>query len=205
MRKIVLPLALASLAGISGSALAADTMIGGTVKSYDQSAHRLTLENGATYTLPSSAKNMQFKAGDMVQLQAASGGTTANMIEPIIQGKVRSLKPAAHTLTLGNGKTYRLPQNFDAASVKAGENVGVVISDGAAGSKEPTASQVFKLAEGRIKSFDPATGKVTLSDGQTYFLPKGGTYSTLKVGQNVTIPFTTRSGRNDAEMVISAS
>jgi hypothetical protein len=55
------------------------------------------------------------------------------------------------------------------------------------------ASSLVALADqasGTISSIDTASGSVTLNDGKVYFLPQTVAAATLKVGDKVTITFT---------------
>lgn len=92
MRKILIPVALALIAGSSGMAFAAGTAatpaakpaavssaatpqsIGGTVKSFDMKTHMLTLDNGIAYTLPSTFKDPGIKVGQKVTVQWKMNG-----------------------------------------------------------------------------------------------------------------------------------
>ncbi|KKC33635.1 DUF1344 domain-containing protein [Devosia psychrophila] len=91
MRKILIPLALALIAGSSGMAFAASTAtpaakpaaissmatpqsIGGTVKAFDLKSHSLTLNNGIAYTLPSTFKDPGIKVGQKLTVQWKMNG-----------------------------------------------------------------------------------------------------------------------------------
>ena len=91
MRKILIPFALALIAGSSGMAFAAGTAapavkpaatssmatpqsIGGKVKSFDLKTHTLTLDNGIAYTLPATFKDPGLKAGEKVTVQWKMNG-----------------------------------------------------------------------------------------------------------------------------------
>jgi Cu/Ag efflux protein CusF len=66
MRKfLITTLAVAAVAA-SGSALALQAT--GTVKKWDATTHMLTLENGITYTLPSSYSSSAFTVGEKVKV-----------------------------------------------------------------------------------------------------------------------------------------
>ncbi|MET3924948.1 DUF1344 domain-containing protein [Devosia sp. 2618] len=91
MRKILIPVAIALIAGSSGMAFAASTAapavtapvttpmaaaqsISSTVKAIDLSTHTLTLANGIAYVLPATFKDPGLKVGDKVTVQWQMNG-----------------------------------------------------------------------------------------------------------------------------------
>jgi Cu/Ag efflux protein CusF len=67
-KKILAPLALATLAALSSAALAATQTKTGDVKSTDIAKHELTLASGDTFEVGSSVKLNKIKAGDKVAI-----------------------------------------------------------------------------------------------------------------------------------------
>jgi hypothetical protein len=49
------------------------------------------------------------------------------------KGTIQSIDPAAGTVTLADGSTYTLPAEFDAASLKVGQDVTITYDEGADG------------------------------------------------------------------------
>jgi Protein of unknown function (DUF1344) len=54
-------------------------------------------------------------------------------------GTIQSVDPAAGTVTLADGNTYKLPAQFDAASLTPGQAVTITYDQGADGSMQATA------------------------------------------------------------------
>ncbi len=55
------------------------------------------------------------------------------------KGTIQSIDPAAGTVTLSDGNTYTLPQDFDAASLQVGQDVTVTYEPAADGAMVATA------------------------------------------------------------------
>jgi hypothetical protein len=55
-------------------------------------------------------------------------------------GAIQSIDPAAGTVTLADGKVYKLPAEFDAATLQVGQEVTITFEEGADGTA--TASSV---------------------------------------------------------------
>ena len=81
MRKVVISAAALLLGGTS-AAYAAD--VTGTIKSIDASKDMVTLDNGSTYSAPSSVKLSTFKVGEKVSVSytATNGKMEASSIKP---------------------------------------------------------------------------------------------------------------------------
>ncbi len=75
-------------------------------------------------------------AASAVALLAAS---TMAALAAEASGKIQSVDPAAGTVTLADGNTYMLPQNFDAASLQVGQGVTITYEPGANGTMTATA------------------------------------------------------------------
>lgn len=56
-------------------------------------------------------------------------------------GAIASIDPAAGTVTLDSGETFRLPEGFDSASVAVGDQVTITYDEGADGQMQ--ASEVM--------------------------------------------------------------
>lgn len=52
-----------------------------------------------------------------------------------------------------------------------------------------------KATTGTIASVDKSGDSITLSDGKTFVLPEGIEAETLKVGEKVTVTFSTKAGK----------
>jgi Cu/Ag efflux protein CusF len=68
MRAFLVP-AMAAFALAASSAAFAAEKATGVVKSFDASAHTLTLDNGATYMLEGKAMSAKVKAGEKVEVK----------------------------------------------------------------------------------------------------------------------------------------
>ncbi len=68
MRNVFIPALIASAIGLSGAAFAADTTATGKIKSIDQKAMSITLDNGKSYQLPKGFKLEGFKIGEKVSV-----------------------------------------------------------------------------------------------------------------------------------------
>jgi hypothetical protein len=101
-----------------------------------------------------------------------------------ITGQIQTSDPAASTVTLADGSTYKLPEGFDAASLKPGMSVWIEYAPGDGGM---LASAI--AAQGAIQNVDATARTVTLADGTSFVLPEGVDPATLQVGQNVHIEF----------------
>ena len=55
------------------------------------------------------------------------------------KGTIQSIDTTAGTVTLSDGSTYTLPQDFDAASLQVGQDVTVTYDQGAGGTMTATA------------------------------------------------------------------
>jgi len=55
------------------------------------------------------------------------------------KGAITAIDPAAGTVTLADGQIYKLPAQFDAASLQVGQDVTVTYDQGADGSMTATA------------------------------------------------------------------
>jgi hypothetical protein len=55
------------------------------------------------------------------------------------KGAISAIDPAAGTITLADGKVYKLPADFDAASLQVGQEVTVTFDAGADGTNTATA------------------------------------------------------------------
>ena len=84
MRKFVFPTAAVALLGAISAASAADVV--GVIKSIDSAKEMVTLDNGSSYTAPSSMKLSDFKVGQKVDLTYSGSG--AKM-------EISAIKPAA--------------------------------------------------------------------------------------------------------------
>lgn len=58
-----------------------------------------------------------------------------------------------------------------------------------------------QTANGTVKSFDQKADSVTLTDGATYWLPKGFSNPAVKAGAKVQISFDMTGGKNMAKSV----
>lgn len=58
-----------------------------------------------------------------------------------------------------------------------------------------------KATTGSIASIDKKGDSVTLADGKTFSLPEGIEAETLKVGEKVTVTYTTKAGKFAASSV----
>lgn len=56
-------------------------------------------------------------------------------------------------------------------------------------------------AQGTIKSVDPKTDSITLSDGKTFVLSEGVEAETLKAGEKVKVTYSTTAGKLTASKV----
>lgn len=56
-------------------------------------------------------------------------------------------------------------------------------------------------AQGTIKSVDPKTDSITLSDGKTFVLSEGVEAETLKAGEKVMVTYSTTAGKMTASKV----
>ena len=74
-------------------------------------------------------------AASAVALLAAS---TMAALASEASGKIQSVDPAAGTVTLADGNTYTLPQDFDAASLQVGQDVTITYEPGANGTMTAT-------------------------------------------------------------------
>ena len=54
---------------------------------------------------------------------------------------------------------------------------------------------------GTVRSFNPATGKLTLQDGSTYWVPKDFAFTMPEVGQPITIYYRVDPGRRIVQSV----
>jgi hypothetical protein len=55
------------------------------------------------------------------------------------KGTIQAIDPAAGTVTLADGQTFKLPAEFDAASLQVGQDVTITYEAGADGSMEASA------------------------------------------------------------------
>ena len=54
------------------------------------------------------------------------------------KGAITAIDPAAGTVTLADGQTYKLPAQFDAASLQVGQDVTITYQQGTDGSMTAT-------------------------------------------------------------------
>ena len=72
MRTFVIPAAAVALLGAISAASAADAV--GVIKSIDAAKDMVTLDNGSSYTAPSSMKLSDFKVGQKVNITYSASG-----------------------------------------------------------------------------------------------------------------------------------
>ncbi|HXI86114.1 MAG TPA: DUF1344 domain-containing protein [Parvularculaceae bacterium] len=122
--------AAAATALLSAPAFAAGVRMynaGGDVKSVDASAKTVTLDNGRTYSLPANFDASSLSAGQAVEVaySVEKGARAASGVKTLTgaSGKIQSVDAAKRTITLDDGGTYALPARFNAAMLKAGDQV----------------------------------------------------------------------------------
>ena len=75
------------------------------------------------------------------QVQAVAASTVAGYAAEA-KGAITAIDPAAGTVTLADGQTYKLPAQFDAASLQVGQDVTITYDQGADRSNTATESKV---------------------------------------------------------------
>lgn len=74
MRKIIVSAAAAALLASGSAAFAAVKHTTGTVKTFDATAMSLVLDNGSSFTLPSTFKDPGLKVGEKVRISWDTSG-----------------------------------------------------------------------------------------------------------------------------------
>jgi hypothetical protein len=80
-------------------------------------------------------KKLMIAAGAAALLAASSLAAFADSAS----GTIQAVDPAAMTVTLDDGNTYKLPAGFDAASLKVGGKVNIEFSKDAGGANAASA------------------------------------------------------------------
>ncbi len=66
-------------------------------------------------------------------------GSTMAALAAEANGKIQSIDATAGTVTLEDGTSYKLPAQFDAASLQVGQDVTITYDQGSDGSMDATA------------------------------------------------------------------
>ena len=80
-------------------------------------------------------RKLMIAAGTAAMLAAS----TLSAFAAEATGTIQAIDPAAGTVTLADGSVYKLPPQFDTASVQVGSDVTITYDQGADGSMEATA------------------------------------------------------------------
>ncbi|MBI1365014.1 MAG: DUF1344 domain-containing protein [Alphaproteobacteria bacterium] len=119
-------------------------------------------------------------------------------------GDVQSVDASAKTVTLDNGRTYRLPAGVDVSTLNAGEAVEVAYTV-QKGVRTARAVDSLTAASGQIKSVDAAKHTITLDDGQTYSLPAKYNMAMLKAGEQVELGWKAKGDAHEAVFLKKAA
>lgn len=204
MRTPLISAALLAAMFAGGIAFADETI--GTIKSVDEAAQTVTLENGTVYTFDKKANTFEmlggYLPGDKVTIEWALDGAIhkASAMSPDfaagVTGKIKAVDEVKSTVTLENGTAYTFQnQKGEKAKLggyKAGDEVTIIVTK--QGGKEigrSIASHSSAVVSGKVKAINEAERTVTLENGKVYsFQGKKGAEVHLggfKVGDMVKI------------------
>lgn len=181
MKKSVFSAALVAAMFAGGFAQAAATS--GTIKSIDNPAEAVTLENGVTYTFDQDMYRHPvldgYRPGDKVTVVWSKMGDkhVALALSPDhssgVAGKIKAVDPANRTVTLENGTVYTFDnvdgEDIDLSGFRAGDDVTIqAVTQGDKEMGRSIASTSSAEVTGKVQSADQGAMTLTLEDGTVY-------------------------------------
>ncbi len=155
----------------------------GAIKSIDESAKTVTLENGTVFTLGDNTSRHEmlggYLPGDTVTIVWSMEGTShsAQSISPdfssSVAGKIKAIDEANMKVTLEDGQVYSFHNEKDEkvalGGFKVGDDVAIVSAKtGDMNDGRSIAAVVPAEVTGKVKAIDTTEKTVTLEDGMVY-------------------------------------
>lgn len=181
MRAHLLSTAVLAALFAGGMAFADETI--GTIKSVDEAANTVTLQDGTVYTFENTSGRHEmlggYLPGDKVAIDWAMRGEVhaATAMSPDfaagVTGKIKAVDDAASMVTLESGSVYTFQnakgEKAHLGGFKPGDEVTIVVAK--EGGKEigrSIASHTSADVSGKVKAIDEVERTVTLEDGTIY-------------------------------------
>ena len=205
MRKSILSATVLAAILAGGFAVADET--NGTIKSVDDAAKTITLDNGIVYHFNDMSTHHEklggYLPGDEVTIVWDGEQHEASAISPDfsggVTGKIKAVNEADNTVTLDDGMVYTFKNDkgdkVNMGGFKAGDLVTILSTkEGDMNVGRSIATQTSAEVTGKVKAVDQTQRTVTLEDGKVYtFEGENGMKAELggyKVGDMVTIDAT---------------